>query len=327
MLSCITCSKSLNGDSVVVADEDGSGTQISPASREGIRNLSAQDMALKSSRAHAPSTVSNLSHQGQLQTCIESEAGSESGKPNGESSSSTPAWSLMSTSCQRHVLGDMSPNTSKNGKSMLHTSSGPVETMIEEEESKETISQVEPGVLITLVSLRGGGNELKRIRFSREFFSEGQAQHWWAENYDKIMTLYNVHAHDKDESAAVPTLPKSDQEERDPKKQEFSGAGIPVELPIKDGNLLRRAFHTSISSSSRDEDRPDDLQSRDKSGEQEQEQESVEEDALGVYVVIQCSLSGSKKIKRLKFSREKFNEMQARLWWEENRVRIHEKYI
>lgn len=325
MLSCITCSKSLNDDSSVVADENGSGAQISPASTEAIRNLTAQDMALKLSRAHRPNTVSNLSREGQLQRCIESEAGSESGKPNGGSSTSTPAWSLVSTSCQRHVLGDMRPNTSKNGKPMLHASSGPVQTMIEEEESKETISQVEPGVLITLVSLREGVNELKRIRFSREFFSEGQAQHWWAENYDKIMTLYNVHTHHKVESPAVPTLLKSDQEEIDPKKQEFSRAGIPVEPPIKDGSLLRRSLYTSITSSSSDADRSDDLKSRDKSG--EQEQEWVEEYALGVYVVIHCSLSGSKKIKRLKFSREKFNEMQARLWWEENRVRIREKYI
>jgi hypothetical protein len=36
---------------------------------------------------------------------------------------------------------------------------------VEEEESKEWISQVEPGVLINLVSVKGGGNELKRIRF------------------------------------------------------------------------------------------------------------------------------------------------------------------
>jgi hypothetical protein len=122
-------------------------------------------MTLKLSGAHTLCMVSNLSGVGQLQRCIESEPGSESGKPHGGSSSSTPAWSIISTSSKGHVLGDMRANTSKNGTPMLHTSSGPVETMIEEEESKERISQIEPGVLITLVSLKGGGNELKRIRF------------------------------------------------------------------------------------------------------------------------------------------------------------------
>lgn len=36
---------------------------------------------------------------------------------------------------------------------------------MEEDEVKEWIAQVEPGVLITFVSLLQGGNDLKRIRF------------------------------------------------------------------------------------------------------------------------------------------------------------------
>lgn len=37
--------------------------------------------------------------------------------------------------------------------------------LVEEKEPKEWVAQVEPGVLITFVSLPGGGNDLKRIRF------------------------------------------------------------------------------------------------------------------------------------------------------------------
>ena len=36
---------------------------------------------------------------------------------------------------------------------------------MEEDEPKEWVAQVEPGVLITFVSLPEGGNDLKRIRF------------------------------------------------------------------------------------------------------------------------------------------------------------------
>lgn len=36
---------------------------------------------------------------------------------------------------------------------------------VEENEPKEWVAQVEPGVLITFVSLPRGGNDLKRIRF------------------------------------------------------------------------------------------------------------------------------------------------------------------
>lgn len=41
---------------------------------------------------------------------------------------------------------------------------------IGEEEPKEWVAQVEPGVLITFVSLPQGGNDLKRIRFRYCFF-------------------------------------------------------------------------------------------------------------------------------------------------------------
>lgn len=37
--------------------------------------------------------------------------------------------------------------------------------LVEEDEPKEWVAQVEPGVLITFVSLPRGGNDLKRIRF------------------------------------------------------------------------------------------------------------------------------------------------------------------
>ena len=40
----------------------------------------------------------------------------------------------------------------------------------EEEEEREWVAQVEPGVLITFVSLSSGGNDLKRIRFRYSLF-------------------------------------------------------------------------------------------------------------------------------------------------------------
>lgn len=45
--------------------------------------------------------------------------------------------------------------------------SGRTESIVfmEEDEAKEWVAQVEPGVLITFVSLPQGGNDLKRIRF------------------------------------------------------------------------------------------------------------------------------------------------------------------
>ena len=58
---------------------------------------------------------------------------------------------------------------------------------MEEDEPKEWVAQVEPGVLITFVSLPQGGNDLKRIRFryfllfdfSFFFVLHGCAQRIW----------------------------------------------------------------------------------------------------------------------------------------------------
>ncbi|KAL6844313.1 hypothetical protein ACP4OV_025986 [Aristida adscensionis] len=56
----------------------------------------------------------------------------------------------------------------------------------------EWIEQYEPGVYLTLVSLRDGTKELKRVRFSRRRFGEHQAESWWSDNRDKVYEKYNV---------------------------------------------------------------------------------------------------------------------------------------
>ncbi|KAF2304078.1 hypothetical protein GH714_026908 [Hevea brasiliensis] len=78
-------------------------------------------------------------------------------------------------------------------------------------EPKEWVAQVEPGVLITFVYLPRGGNDLKRIRFSRDMFNKWQAQRWWAENYDRVMELYNVQRFNR-QAFPLPTTPRSEDE-------------------------------------------------------------------------------------------------------------------
>ncbi|KAG7641515.1 Brevis radix (BRX) domain [Arabidopsis suecica] len=66
---------------------------------------------------------------------------------------------------------------------------------------------------ITFASLPTGGNDLKRIRFSREMYNKWQAQRWWGENYDKIVELYNVQRFNRQ---ALQTPARSDdQSQRD----------------------------------------------------------------------------------------------------------------
>ncbi|KAL5846268.1 hypothetical protein ACOSQ3_009792 [Xanthoceras sorbifolium] len=61
----------------------------------------------------------------------------------------------------------------------------------------EWIEQYEPGVYITLVALRDGTRDLKRVRFSRRRFGEQQAETWWSENREKVYERYNVRGLEK----------------------------------------------------------------------------------------------------------------------------------
>ncbi|KAK4788782.1 hypothetical protein SAY86_020101 [Trapa natans] len=66
----------------------------------------------------------------------------------------------------------------------------------------EWIEQYEPGVYITLVALRDGTRDLKRVRFSRRRFGEHQAETWWSENRDRVYERYNVRTSDKSSVSA-----------------------------------------------------------------------------------------------------------------------------
>jgi hypothetical protein len=46
---------------------------------------------------------------------------------------------------------------------------------------------------------------------SRDMFNKWQAQRWWAENYDRIMELYNVQRFNR-QAFPLPTPPRSEDE-------------------------------------------------------------------------------------------------------------------
>uniref|UniRef100_A0A0A8YCV1 FYVE-type domain-containing protein n=1 Tax=Arundo donax TaxID=35708 RepID=A0A0A8YCV1_ARUDO len=52
----------------------------------------------------------------------------------------------------------------------------------------------------------------------------------------------------------------------------------------------------------------------------------IEQIERGVYVTVVTSPSGKKGIKRIRFSRKHFGEMEAQKWWEENESRVFAKY-
>ncbi|XP_027338953.1 protein Brevis radix-like 4 isoform X2 [Abrus precatorius] len=300
----------------------------SEAKGQGVKSLTGQikDMALKASGAYkhcAPCAT---------QSQLKSDAA--------ESDSDSERWrrrwgKQMEARLKGISSGEGTPSSS--GRRL-------VVVLEEEEQPKEWVAQVEPGVLITFVSLPRGGNHLKRIRFSRDIFNKWQAQRWWAENYDKVMELYNVQRLNR-QAFPLPTPPRSEDESSKRESIEEIPLTPPMTRERPPCNLYRptgmgstpkvstiSAAKTEISSmdasirssSSREADHSEDLSVSNAS---DLDTEWVEQDEPGVYITIRALPGGKKELRRVRFSREMFGEMHARLWWEENRARIHEQYL
>ncbi|KAK3182829.1 hypothetical protein Dsin_030115 [Dipteronia sinensis] len=342
MFTCIACTKQM-GDGEEVEGARGSGT---PSTKEAVKSLTAQikDMALKFSGAYRqckPCTGSSSYKKGQ-RPYPDFDVASE-GVPypyiGGGSSSSTPAWDFTSTSHHPTTRSDTRFTAGRDSASVCDV------VLEDEDEPKEWMAQVEPGVHITFVSLPNGGNDLKRIRFSREMFNKWQAQRWWGENYDRIMELYNVQRFNRQ---ALQTPPRSEDEQRD---SSYSRMGSARESPMMNKEWTPRnhykpsgdnnaggssgggygaggptraetSFDASrTTTSSRDEP------SVSVSNASEVETEWVEQDEPGVYITIRQLADGTRELRRVRFSREKFGEVHAKLWWEENRERIQAQYL
>ncbi|BBH08233.1 BREVIS RADIX-like 4, partial [Prunus dulcis] len=202
---------------------------------------------------------------------------------------------------------------------------------------------------------------------TREIFNKWQAQRWWAENYDRVMELYNVQRFNR-QAFPLPTPPRSEDESSKMESAEASPVTPPLTRERLPRNLYRptgmamsysssdsldhhpmqsRHYYDSgginstpklssisgtktetssmdasiRSSSSREADRSGELSISNAS---DLETEWVEQDEPGVYITIRALPGGKRELRRVRFSREKFGEMHARLWWEENRARIHE---
>ncbi|KAJ9179384.1 hypothetical protein P3X46_011176 [Hevea brasiliensis] len=369
MITCIACSRQLNDGSLHQREREEDDAMETPRTKQAIKAITAQikDMAIKASGAYRNckpcSGHPNKNHNGNY---ADSDAASESARFHCSyrrtgSSNSTPR--MWGKEMEARLKGLSS------GEGTPASVSGRTESVVfmEEDEPKEWVAQVEPGVLITFVSLPQGGNDLKRIRFSREMFNKWQAQRWWAENYDKLMELYNVQRFNQ-QAVPLPTPPRSEDESSKPESAKDS----PVTPPL--GKERPRNFYrsTGMGYSSSDSLDHQPIQSRqyyesaalastpklssisgakteassvggsartsssreaDHSGElsisnaSDMETEWVEQDEPGVYITIRALPGGTRELRRVRFSRERFGEMHARLWWEENRARIQEQYL
>lgn len=361
MLTCVACSKQQNNGSL--HQQEGEESVATPRTKQTIKALTAQikDIALKASGAYKNcKPCSGSSSDNRKYKYAESDSASDSARfhcpyrRNGSSNSTPRQWGKeMEARLKALSSGEGTP-ASGSGRTEI--------VFMEEDEPKEWVAQVEPGVLITFVSFPQGGNDLKRIRFSRELFNKWQAERWWAENYEKVMELYNVQRFNSEAFPLPPSPPLSEDEgskiesaKDSPATRHLTNQRLPQTSDHPMGNSLSKSLDhhpnqpthgydltSSMKPSSANDAKIEtpsvDGSVRTSEGDQSEEDFSVsnasdletewiEQDESGVYITIRSLPGGSRELRRIRFSREKFGEMHARLWWEENRARIQEQYL
>ncbi|KVH92956.1 Brevis radix-like domain-containing protein [Cynara cardunculus var. scolymus] len=324
MLTCIACSKQLNGGSLREQEEDD--TAATPRTKQAIKVLTSQikDMAIKASGAYKnckPCSGSS-NHNPTNGGYADSEAGSGSDRFHcgyQRTCNSTPR--VWGKEMEARLKGLSS------GGSTPASYSDRIESVkfMEEDELKEWVAQVEPGVLITFHSLPQGGNDLKRIRFSREMFNKRQAQRWWAENRDKSSKMESFENSPVTPPLSKEPLPRNFYPKQSRECHDSNGvASTPTLSSISGAKTETSSMASARSSSSREGDHSGELSMSNAS---DMETEWVEQDEPGVYITIRAVAGGNRELRRVRFSREKFGEMNARMWWEQNRGRIQEQYL
>ncbi|KAL6996285.1 hypothetical protein U1Q18_006419 [Sarracenia purpurea var. burkii] len=271
MLTCIACSKQPAGASLSKQEEGD--IAATPSTKETIKSLTTQikDIALKASGAYKhcnPCSGSSAHNQNRNYADYDAASVSErfhcSYRRTG-SPTSTPRLRGKETEARMKGLS--------SGEATPASVSGRSESVVfvAEDEPKEWVAQVEPGILITFISLPSGGNYLKRIQFrlllfglfilsdmildrnsddssvglgSREMFNKCQAQRWWAVNYDKVMELYNVQRFNQ-QTVPLPTPPSSEGESSKIEPVE----GSPATPPLDKERLPHKGMGYSLSDS------------------------------------------------------------------------------
>ncbi|CAA6673860.1 unnamed protein product [Spirodela intermedia] len=343
MLTCIACSKQLAD-----AGEDEPARGI-PRTKDTVKSLTSQikEMMLKFSGAYRHSkpygggvATGGTCRKGGFSSGIfdshpygDFDAVSEAGEDlagrhqylrTGCSSSSTPGWDFASvnvaSSDDRFAIGeDRSGNEDRLFEEVLVEDDGA---------AKEWVAQVEPGVHVTFLSIPGGGNDLKRIRFSREMFNKWQAQRWWGENYDRIMELYNVHRFSRN---ALPTSLRSDYDgpatPRPGMARKANGSSALLPVPDPTEHILHYNPNFPMAASGapwKGEEAP---LAHEVTGDPQETAEWVAQDQPGVYITIRQLPDGTRELRRVRFSREQFAEKNAKRWWELNQERIQAQYL
>ncbi|KAF0888739.1 hypothetical protein E2562_017589 [Oryza meyeriana var. granulata] len=213
--------------------------------------------------------------------------------------------------------------------------------------NREWVAEPEPGVLLTLVPRPDGAtNRLRGIRFREELFDAWAAQCWWADNHDRIAELYSLVQPDDDEAAMLPVTPCQSEEgeeddgaagaesSRSPSTSTStfsagpsSGSGGGSSTGTLGSPILGlvTAPNTSTGAAAAAAGAQHDA-FRDQQPTAAPWREWVEEYEPGVFITVRAYPGHRLQLRCVELSRQMFGEVKARVWWEENKARLHHLY-
>ncbi|PIM98975.1 hypothetical protein CDL12_28535 [Handroanthus impetiginosus] len=186
------------------------------------------------------------------------------------------------------------PSRSSSPNSTSSDSNSKVEESAYQSES-EWVEEYEAGVQITLAASIDGNIGVKRASFSLVRFKKHEAVAWWVENRDKVHEKYNIQA------------------------RLFLGKSEENTYPKRNENALSK-------NDSEENLRSKDLEAGGSDDQFVDHRTWIELYEPGICVTLGDFGDGTRYLKRIHFSRRRFEEHEADTWWLTNRDKVYEKY-
>ncbi|XP_048552846.1 putative protein Brevis radix-like 5 [Triticum urartu] len=213
----------------------------------------------------------------------------------------------------------------------------------------EWVAEPEPGVLMTLAPRPDGTNRLRKVRFRDELFDDWAAQSWWADNHDRIVELYSLVTQSdgdgNDDTPATPCQSESDEEEALPDDAMAAGepssgsrssgtAGSPILGLVTAPDTLRgcktpptvTSTPKAVAPAAQEDEEEEEGDISDHHQRNTPWSEWVEEYEPGVFITVRAYPDHPLQLRHVELSREKFGEVKARVWWQENKDRLRSFY-
>ncbi|KAM3412771.1 hypothetical protein ACQJBY_004120 [Aegilops geniculata] len=218
-----------------------------------------------------------------------------------------------------------------------------------EKDDDEWVAEPEPGVLMTLAPRPDGTNRLRKVRFRDELFDDWAAQSWWADNHDRIVELYSLvnqaDDHGNDDTPVTPCQSDSDEEEPLPDDATAAGepssgstssgtAGSPILGLVTAPDTLRgcktpptvTSTPKAVAPAAQEDDEEEEGDISDHHQTNTPWTEWVEEYEPGVFITVRAYPDHPLQLRHVELSREKFGEVKARVWWQENKDALRSFY-